>query len=164
MRKGPPHDERSPRILERTGNQLVFAHRVIWFLIAGLLVAAYIVGGYFVGRRAQRTTEQPVPVELRRRLGHEPAPAACAAAADSLRWHVQRWLRRHDRRRPPDDFDPTWLLKHDTDDLAVTDLDDPWGRPFLVVSPGREGRAFDIVSYGADGRPGGEGEDRDIVR
>ena len=40
--------------------------------------------------------------------------------------------------------------------------DDPWGNPYRYAAPGREGRAFDIYSYGADGREGGEGDDADI--
>lgn len=39
---------------------------------------------------------------------------------------------------------------------------DPWGKPYLYAAPGRDGRAFDISSLGADGREGGEGEDADI--
>lgn len=39
--------------------------------------------------------------------------------------------------------------------------EDPWGRPYQYESPGRHG-AFDIYSFGADGREGGEGEDADI--
>ncbi|MEA3065616.1 MAG: ral secretion pathway protein [Sphingomonadales bacterium] len=39
---------------------------------------------------------------------------------------------------------------------------DPWGHPYLYAAPGRDGRAFDIYSYGADGREGGEGKDADI--
>jgi general secretion pathway protein G len=38
---------------------------------------------------------------------------------------------------------------------------DPWGNPYVYRSPGEYGD-FDIISYGADGRPGGEGEDQDI--
>jgi len=38
---------------------------------------------------------------------------------------------------------------------------DPWGNPFQYLYPGEHGR-FDIWSWGADGRPGGEGEDADI--
>ena len=38
---------------------------------------------------------------------------------------------------------------------------DPWGRPYQLAVPGRNG-AFDIVSLGADGAPGGEGENADI--
>ncbi|HEV2748650.1 MAG TPA: type II secretion system major pseudopilin GspG [Allosphingosinicella sp.] len=40
--------------------------------------------------------------------------------------------------------------------------DDPWGNPYRYVAPGGDGRPFDIYSYGADGREGGEGEDADI--
>ena len=39
---------------------------------------------------------------------------------------------------------------------------DPWGNPYRYAAPGRDGRDFDIVSYGADGREGGEGKDADI--
>lgn len=39
---------------------------------------------------------------------------------------------------------------------------DPWGRPFIYAYPGKEG-AYDLLSLGADGSPGGEGEARDIV-
>jgi len=38
---------------------------------------------------------------------------------------------------------------------------DPWGRPYQLTVPGRTG-AFDIYSLGADGAPGGEGENADI--
>ncbi|MFC4294937.1 type II secretion system major pseudopilin GspG [Novosphingobium tardum] len=39
---------------------------------------------------------------------------------------------------------------------------DPWGRAYQYVVPGRDGRPFDIFSLGADGKPGGEGNDADI--
>jgi general secretion pathway protein G len=39
---------------------------------------------------------------------------------------------------------------------------DPWGNPYHYSNPGRDGRAFDIVSYGADGKSGGEGKNADI--
>jgi len=38
---------------------------------------------------------------------------------------------------------------------------DPWGRPYRYLHPGEHGE-FDVFSYGADGRPGGEGVDADI--
>jgi len=38
---------------------------------------------------------------------------------------------------------------------------DPWGNEFVYLSPGLQGD-YDIVSYGADGVPGGEGKDKDI--
>lgn len=44
------------------------------------------------------------------------------------------------------------------------ELLDPWGRQFLLVNPGQRNADFDIVSYGADGQPGGEGEDADVIK
>ncbi len=39
---------------------------------------------------------------------------------------------------------------------------DPWGNAYLYQVPGEEGRPFSIISLGADGKPGGEGNDADI--
>ena len=38
---------------------------------------------------------------------------------------------------------------------------DPWGNEFIYLSPGASGD-YDIISYGADGVPGGEEFDKDI--
>lgn len=38
---------------------------------------------------------------------------------------------------------------------------DPWGNDYVYLSPGLKGD-FDIISYGADGVPGGENENKDI--
>lgn len=38
---------------------------------------------------------------------------------------------------------------------------DPWGRPYLYLSPGENGEV-DIYSLGADGLSGGEGQNADI--
>jgi general secretion pathway protein G len=38
---------------------------------------------------------------------------------------------------------------------------DPWGNEYVYLSPGAHD-AYDIISYGADGEPGGEGNDADI--
>lgn len=40
--------------------------------------------------------------------------------------------------------------------------EDPWGRPYAYKAPGEHGE-YDLISYGADGAPGGEGETADIV-
>lgn len=40
--------------------------------------------------------------------------------------------------------------------------EDPWGNEYVYRSPGQNG-AMDIISYGADGRPGGTGEDADVT-
>jgi general secretion pathway protein G len=38
---------------------------------------------------------------------------------------------------------------------------DPWGHPYAYQHPGQHGD-IDVFSYGADGKPGGEGEAADI--
>jgi len=38
---------------------------------------------------------------------------------------------------------------------------DPWGNPYQYLSPGLKGEV-DIISLGADGQPGGTGDDADI--
>lgn len=40
---------------------------------------------------------------------------------------------------------------------------DPWGNPYIYAVPGTQsGGPFDIMTYGADGQPGGEDENADI--
>ena len=42
--------------------------------------------------------------------------------------------------------------------------EDPWGRPYLYVAPGKVNLAgYDLLTYGADGQPGGEGANADIT-
>lgn len=38
---------------------------------------------------------------------------------------------------------------------------DPWGRPYQYLNPGVNGE-IDVMSFGADGQPGGEGNNADI--
>jgi len=39
---------------------------------------------------------------------------------------------------------------------------DPWGHPYQYNQPGREG-PYEVICFGADGRAGGTGADKDIV-
>lgn len=41
-------------------------------------------------------------------------------------------------------------------------LIDPWGTPYAYRSPGEHGE-YDLYTLGADGKEGGDGEDRDIT-
>ncbi|MFO0753460.1 MAG: type II secretion system major pseudopilin GspG [Thermodesulfovibrionales bacterium] len=38
---------------------------------------------------------------------------------------------------------------------------DPWTRPYVYQSPGTHGE-YDLYTFGRDGRPGGDGEDKDV--
>lgn len=41
--------------------------------------------------------------------------------------------------------------------------DDPWGNPYVYKFPGENGDEPEIVSLGADGQPGGEGINADLL-
>ncbi len=47
---------------------------------------------------------------------------------------------------------------------SADDLLDPWGHKYRLIIPGDHNYDFDLVSDGADGRPGGTGDDEDIVK
>lgn len=40
---------------------------------------------------------------------------------------------------------------------------DPWRNRYLYVTPGPNGHPYEVLTYGADGQPGGEGENADIT-
>ncbi len=40
---------------------------------------------------------------------------------------------------------------------------DPWGNPYVLKVPGVDNQPFSIMSYGADGKEGGEGLAADVV-
>ncbi|HHQ15041.1 MAG TPA: type II secretion system protein GspG, partial [Chromatiales bacterium] len=60
---------------------------------------------------------------------------------------------------PPDDPEARarWPAGGYLDRLPV----DPWGRPYLYLSPGNQGE-YDVYTLGRDGQEGGEGLDADI--
>jgi len=39
---------------------------------------------------------------------------------------------------------------------------DPWNRPYFYVAPGPNLLPYEVLTYGADGKPGGSGEDADV--
>jgi general secretion pathway protein G len=54
---------------------------------------------------------------------------------------------------------PRWAGPYLRDELPL----DPWGRPYVYRSPGEGGGNYDLGSYGADGRSGGDGNNADIA-
>ncbi|QTA84705.1 type II secretion system major pseudopilin GspG [Desulfonema magnum] len=57
---------------------------------------------------------------------------------------------------------PDGLEKWDGPYLPKDVPPDPWGNAYIYRCPGEHGD-YDILSLGADGNPGGEGDDLDIV-
>ena len=52
-----------------------------------------------------------------------------------------------------------WQGPYTDKDIA----NDPWGNPYVYHYPGEHGDTPDMISYGADGQPGGDGINADIV-
>ena len=104
-----------------------------------------------------------VAPRLLKNIGRSKISVAKAEVA-SLAQQVSLWMADNGHgRRPPDDFDLEALAEGDDPYLRVKDLLDPWENPYIIVNPGEENPDFDIVSHGADGQPGGDGDDADIV-
>ncbi|WP_286233251.1 type II secretion system major pseudopilin GspG [Thalassotalea sediminis] len=40
---------------------------------------------------------------------------------------------------------------------------DPWGKSYIYEVPGEDGRPYLLMSYGLDGKVGGEGENEDVI-
>lgn len=61
--------------------------------------------------------------------------------------------------KPPTDLEEKWKGPY----CKKSDLEDPWGNPYMYVAEGdRNLGSYDLVSFGADGKDGGEGDDEDI--
>lgn len=54
---------------------------------------------------------------------------------------------------------PQWSGPYLAKDIPL----DPWGHPYIYKYPGERGDEPDVISYGADGQPGGEGINADVV-
>jgi len=60
---------------------------------------------------------------------------------------------------PPEDVEEKWRGRY----LKPSELIDPWDNPYIYVEEGeRNPGSYDLISLGADGKEGGEGDDEDI--
>jgi general secretion pathway protein G len=121
---------------------------LVVMVIIGLL-AAYVGPKYFsqIGKSQVKTAKAQI-------VGFE-------KALDQYRLDVGHYPTTQDglaalMAKPPTE------TKWDGPYLSKAIPEDPWGHPYVYKSPGDHGD-FDLLSYGRDGRPGGEGEDADIT-
>jgi general secretion pathway protein G len=96
--------------------------------------------------------------------------AVAQSSASSLATAMKLFIADHGKPRDGAAIDVLWERPADVEDAEyepyVDNADallDPWGNKFVLRMPGEKNYDFDIISYGADGRPGGEGEDADII-
>lgn len=85
---------------------------------------------------------------------------------DLARLKAQVELFKADHRRYPERLEdlvvrPAWIDAKDWHEYREEPPLDGWKRPYAYRVPGTRGR-FDIVSWGEDGREGGEGVDADL--
>ncbi|MSR28537.1 MAG: prepilin-type N-terminal cleavage/methylation domain-containing protein [Phycisphaerales bacterium] len=86
------------------------------------------------------------------------------AEAASMANQVRAYMVEAGLSKIPDDFDLEVLTAGDNPYLEKkSDLLDPWGNAYMIIVPGVTNFDFDILSYGADGQPGGEGDAGDIT-
>jgi len=121
---------------------------LVVMVIIGLL-AAYVGPKYFsqVGKSEIKMAQAQIDAlekalhQYRLDVGSYPATEHGLAALVTRPSNEARWQGPYLSKLPPSD---------------------PWGRPYAYKYPG-ERSEFDLLSYGKDGQPGGEGEAADIT-
>ena len=133
---------------EKKATGFTLIELLIVMVIISLLAA--LVGPRFFGQEKKA-----------KQRGAKGQIALLESAVDTYRLDVSRYPTTEQglqalRERPDgiDKWDGPYLRK----ELPL----DPWGNPYVYESPSEHGE-YAIVSYGADGMPGGEGIDMDIV-
>jgi len=96
---------------------------------------------------------------LKQRLAR-PKMAPIETALESYRLHCGRYPTSfNELLQQPAKLEGKW----DGPYLLKKQLLDPWGNKYIYVPEGKVNPgSFDLICYGADGSPGGEGYDKDI--
>lgn len=124
---------------------------IVIVIILGVLAA--VIAPRFISRVGQSKT------------------AVAEANAASLASSLTVFMADHGKPEEGAQIDILWDKPADIDESkwepyvnSADELLDPWGNRFILIIPGEKNYDFDVVSFGADGKPGGDGENADIVK
>ena len=98
--------------------------------------------------------------------------AAALAKATSIATAISMYLLDEGISTPDDNFDLEILLLSPDDGGGQhgpylersADIIDPWGVPYELIVPGEVNASFDVISWGEDKQPGGDGPAADITQ
>jgi general secretion pathway protein G len=135
-------------MLSKRSHGFTLLELLVVMVIIGLL-AGYVAPRYFaqIGKsevkaaRAQIDALDKAIETYRLDTGHYPRTEDALAALDKQPSGETRWQGPYLKKAVPLD---------------------PWNHPYVYKQPGDHGD-YDILSYGRDGKPGGEGEDADVT-
>ncbi len=150
MRATPGRDSGIPA-LPRTDSGFTLIEMLVVMVILGLL--AGLIGPRLFSR-VDDSKVQAAEVQVRMLKG----------ALETMRLDIGRFPTDEEGlamlyRSPQDQrLQVLWRGPYLDEDVPL----DPWGNSYQYSTPGREGRPFALYSMGADGKPGGEGNDADI--
>lgn len=145
---GAAHHHAAPRDARAVSRGFTLLELLVVLVIIGLL-AGIVAPQYFaqIGKSNAKVAKAQIESfgqaldQYRLDVGHYPSTEQGLTSLRKLPQQETRWQGPYLKRDIPPD---------------------PWGRPYLYVRPGAHGD-YDLVSLGADGQPGGEGEASDVT-